>query len=59
MLFLHLVLKVFLIQLISLNYLFLVLGEKDRFVPYRNNKLTMLMKDCLGGTVSLLTNLLI
>jgi len=31
-----------------------VLGDKDRFVPYRNNKLTMLMKDCLGGTAKTL-----
>jgi len=31
-----------------------VLGEKDKFVPYRNNKLTMLMKDCLGGTAKTL-----
>ena len=32
----------------------LALGEKDKFVPYRNNKLTMLMKDCLGGTAKTL-----
>jgi len=31
-----------------------VLGDRDRFVPYRNNKLTMLMKDCLGGTAKTL-----
>jgi Kinesin-like protein len=28
-----------------------VLDGKDKYVPYRNNKLTMLMKDSLGGTV--------
>ncbi len=28
-----------------------VLEGRDKFVPYRNNKLTMLMKDSLGGTV--------
>ena len=29
-----------------------IILDKDKFIPYRNNKLTMLMKDSIGGSVN-------
>lgn len=38
-------------SLSALNDVMLALSSKSTFIPYRNSKLTHLMKDCLGGNV--------